>query len=202
MKQDIRFTIGWIDHDEEIHNKYLGPSLFKLEGNFDLISTSDELCPAKNYNFICDTSLNEWIILTHQDVTFRSDLLFKIEKTINNISPLKIGALGLVGVDNNKTYLWSNESHIYEVDTLDCCFIVINKNNKIRFNEEVFDDFHLYVEDYCANITKNLRKKCYTILTSGMGHGSATLSKLGGAWGRYNEYKEKFNKLWPGIKTT
>ena len=47
MKQ---FTIGYIRHNKYVYETYLGPSIDNLQGEFDLISTSDENKPATNYN--------------------------------------------------------------------------------------------------------------------------------------------------------
>ena len=79
------FTIGYINHDNEVFNKYLKTSLNLLEDEFDIISTTDENNPAKNYNEILDKCKTLYLILTHQDVSFPPNLFkqflyFKISK--------------------------------------------------------------------------------------------------------------------------
>lgn len=203
----MKFTIGYIDHNKEVYNKYLGPCLDKLKGDFDILKTSDKNKPATNYNEILNKTNNQFVILTHQDISFSPDLLQKIELTINRKPDF--GVLGLVGVDSKKTYFWSSSQQMFEVETLDCCFIVVNKKHNILFDNSTFDDFHLYVEDYCQETLKNTGKKSYTILIDKnpktgpfLDHHSHTFRQYGRAWGKYKEYKERFIKKWGDIKTT
>jgi hypothetical protein len=203
----MRFTIGYIDHNQDVFDKYLGPSLSNLSGNFDVIKTSASKTPSVNYNDILKKSNNRFVILTHQDISFSKTLLHRIEDTINQ-NP-NFGVLGLVGVDNNRTYRWSTLEKQYQLQTLDCCFIVVDKENNIYFDEQTFDDFHLYVEDFCLQTKKSTGKSPYTILISKDGknedylcHHSMTIKKLGSRWGRYNEYKQKLISKWGDVKTT
>ena len=198
----MKFTIGYIDHDSFVHNHYLGKCLKDLQGEFSVITTSDKKYPAENYNDMIEECKTPYLILTHQDVIFPPNLLECIENTIL-VDP-NFGAIGMVGVDNKGAYRWSKSPVIYELDTLDCCFIVINTASPIRFNQEVFNEYHLYVEDYCAQ-QKALGRKIYTIAVpvgSKMDHYGATFNKLGPAWGRYRQFKAIFNKMWPRLKTT
>lgn len=193
-----QFTIGYIDHDRSVYDRHLGPCLANLKGEFDVLSVwSSEGFPAANYNKMISRATTPYIILTHQDVTFDSDLLEKIELTISMVQ--NFGALGLIGAPN---YMWSNSRQIFEVETVDCCFIVTRTDNPIKFNDVDFGEFHLYVEDYCAQLKRVLGKSIYTILTDGMMHHSATMTALGSCWGNYLIYKDKLLKKWPGIKTT
>ena len=102
----MKFTIGYIDHNDDVYNKYLGPSLLNLSGDFDVIKTSSWESPAVNYNHILKKSNNRFVILTHQDISFSKTLLERVEKTITD-NP-NFGVLGLVGVDSNKQYFWSD----------------------------------------------------------------------------------------------
>ena len=54
----MKFTIGYIDHNDDVYNKYLGPSLLNLSGDFDVIKTSSLESPAVNYNHILKKSNN------------------------------------------------------------------------------------------------------------------------------------------------
>lgn len=203
----MRFTIGYIDHNQDVFNKYLGLSLSKLKGEFDIIFTSDENKPAKNYNYILENSKNRYVILTHQDISFSDTLLERIEYTINQ-NP-NFGVLGLVGVDNTKKYYWSSPDEQFELQTLDCCFIVVDKEHNIFFDTETFDDFHLYVEDYCLQTKHITGKSPYTILIGKdprkldyLVHFSNTIKKLGGQWGEYKKYKSRLIEKWGDVKTT
>ena len=55
----MKFTIGYIDHNDDVFNKYLGPSLLNLSGDFDVIKTKSSNSPAINYNEILKKS-KEW----------------------------------------------------------------------------------------------------------------------------------------------
>jgi len=123
----------------------------------------------------------------------------------------------MVGVTSQGEYKWSKKETTFLVDTLDCCFLVIKKDTACLFDESIFDDYHLYVEDYCAQL-KSYGLLSFTILTdaceslpdatysyepeSYLRHHSATVAKRGYCWGRYSEYRAKLEKKWPGIKTT
>ena len=216
MKQ---FTIGYIQHNKYVCDAFLGPSINNLQGEFDVISTTSKNKPAANYNEIITKCNTPYLILTHQDVTFSPNLLDRVKMTICELPDF--GAIGMVGVDKQNNYFWSDSQRIYTLDTLDCCFIVIRPDNKLLFDNVTFNDFHLYVEDYCANIQRIHKKSVNTILiksnekpvtlqyediyknsNSFLNHHSYTLSKLGAQWGRYVEYKEKLMEKWPGLCTT
>jgi hypothetical protein len=203
----MKFTIGYIDHNDDVFNKYLGPSLLNLSGDFDVIKTKSSNSPAINYNEILKKSNNRFVILTHQDISFSKTLLQRIEKTIND-NP-NFGVLGFVGVDSSKKYFWSDLNKQHEVQTLDCCFIVADKENNVFFDEKTFNDFHLYVEDFCLQTKKSTGKSPYTILISKdpktenfLCHHSVTLKNLGSRWGKYDEYRKKLLNKWGNVKTT
>lgn len=213
----MRYTIGYIKHNEEVHSRYLGPSLESLLGEFDIISTSDEKSPAANYNDIIDQSPNDWIILCHQDISFSNTLILELDYTLSTLNAFdaKVGCLGIVGHTFNESKYdvkWSEPDDIYLLETCDCCFIVINKSNGLRFDQDTFDDFHLYVEDYCIQAQEfggvyTIRSNASegTSINTGkyISHHSATVTERGTAWGRYWEYKDILNKKWSRIiKTT
>ena len=214
-----KFTIGYIEHNKEVFDRLLGPSIRNLEGDFDVISVTDKKFPAENYNTLVKNAKTPFIILTHQDVTFSPDLLKKIEETMEYLN-YDFGALGMVGVDKNRTYRWSEPKIIYDLDTLDCCFLVTKTNNHVYFDQNNFDEYHLYVEDYCAQLSRTKKQSIYTIsiqsresdpkhtykktdnTESFLNHHSCTVSERGFCWGRYHEYRYKLEQKWPEIKTT
>ena len=201
-KENLHFTIGYIDHNSEVHEEYLGPCLKKLKGDFDLIYTDSQKFPADNYNKIIEKCSTQFLILTHQDVTFSDDLLERLEETIK-LAP-NFGAIGLVGVNKDGVCKFSKTEGIFELDTLDCCFIMINCQHSLKFNSKIFHEYHLYVEDYCAK-QKVLGKKTYTILlneNSYIKHHSHTWNLLGACWGNYKYFSKIFSRMWPDIKTT
>jgi hypothetical protein len=203
-----KFTIGYISHNDEVFQKFLGKSISELVGDFDVITTSDEYYPASNYNEILEKAETPYVILTHQDISFSSDLLERIQETIDRVGN-DFGALGLVGVSENGTYHWSSKEKVEEVETLDCCFIMVKKETPARFDSERFGEYHLYVEDFCAQLGRTHNEKIYTILTdhegdkeSHISHHSVTWNERGPCWGRYNEFKEVLLHKWPNLKTT
>lgn len=212
----MRYTFGYIEHDKEVHDKYLGPSMASLIDEFTVLTTTDEKFPAENYNDLKDRCETEYLILTHQDVSFPPNLLQRIDETMKHIPDW--GVIGMVGVDKNRSYKWSEGTTINEVDTLDCCFIVIRKDSPARFDTNQFGEYHLYVEDFCAQMNRLYNKRNYTIaINSGeildsiykpnttftqLSHHSATVSKRGYCWGRYVEFRQKLGLKWPQIQTT
>ncbi len=199
---NFKFTIGLRpDRQKSAYETYLGPSIQQLKGDFNIISVTG-LNPAAAYNELLANCRTPYLILCHEDVVFTDDLLSCLEATIDMVP--EFGAIGLVGPNSEGINQWASESDPREVDTFDSCLIVIRKDNNIQFNSEVFSDYHLYVEDYCAQLRKSGRK-CYTIKLipgSKIDHASATWHKEGPCWGEYNLYKGIFMRMWPGIKTT
>jgi hypothetical protein len=208
----MKYTFGYIDHDKDVQSKFLGPSLASLPEKFDVVTTTSEKCPATNYNTIIDKCNTDYLILIHQDVSFHPNLLRDLDRTISIVPDF--GAIGIVGVDGARRYYWSKNDTIYRVMTLDCCFIVINKKHGIKFDDVTFNDFHQYVEDYCAHVSRVHNKPCITMLTNacearpGMPigtnvmHHSHTFNKLGACWGKWRECNQKLQMKWPGIVTT
>jgi hypothetical protein len=210
------FTIGYITHSPQTHSRYLGYSLQHLQGEFEVIHTTDEKFPAHNYNDMLERCTTEFLILTHEDVSFAPDLLAAIQRSIDFVPDF--GVLGMVGADAGGTHRWSTLAGIYPVDTLDCCFIVVRPAAPARFDTAGFGEFHLYVEDYCAQMLRTHGKQNHTIHTDSgempdplyvdrfaltkLQHHSATVSQRGYCWGRYPEFRAALDAKWPGIKTT
>lgn len=211
-----RFTFGYIRHKQLVHDRYLGCSLAQLEGEFDVISTSDQAFPGENYNTLLEQCQTEYLILIHQDVSFPHDLLARIERTIAVVPDF--GALGMVGRDARGFYRWSEDRVLFEVDTLDCCFLLVRKDAPCRFDTVNFGEYHLYVEDFCCQVTRLQDKKLYTLLCEAaevhdalyqpgfvparLAHHSATVGKQGFGWGRYAEFRQTLTQKWGTVLTT
>lgn len=197
-----KFTISSINHHiGGVYEKYLKKSLDSLEGDFDVIFSNYGKEASKKYNEFIEKCETPYLIITHQDVSFSSDLLKRIEETINDFP--EFGAIGMVGVDSNHEYRWSGPK-VYEVDTLDSCFIVIRLDLGIKFDEINFDEVHCSTEDYCAQL-RNIGRNIYTIKIpegSLLTHHSQTCSTEGFCWGNYRIYRNKFQQKWPNLKTT
>jgi hypothetical protein len=213
----VRYTIGYIDHDPGVHVRHLGPSLASLKGSFAVLKTTSEKCPAANYNKMLDRCKTPYLILVHQDVTLPPDLLASIDRTIAAVP--EFGALGMVGVNAAGAPVQASPNAIQEIDTMDCCFIVVRRDLGVRFDERVFDELHQYVEDYCGQLSRVYGRKCYTILAEsghritpahpfngpapGMWyHHGHTFFQRGACWGNWPKYHQRLLAKWPGIRTT
>ena len=83
------------------------------------------------------------------------------------------------------------------------------------FDSELFDEYHMYVEDYCAQVQINLGCKIYTLPTNWIWvhdldenlvditiikkwfiHHSNTFSMKGAKWGNWMKYKKKLDEKW------
>jgi len=206
-KQINSFSVGWISHDPTSFELYLGPSLKKLEGEFNKIQVSDDLNPAANYNRIIEKCKTDWLILCHEDVAFSHDMIKIIDDSIIKNPGYRF--FGSVGANVENKLVHPDQSNHFDVATVDCCFIVINlKELNNKFDQLTFDDFHLYVEDFCVQlgergktipckwvghneyISMNKKSKGW------MYHHGKTYSLLGPSWGKYSIYKDKLNKKW------
>lgn len=214
-----KYTIGYIDHNQEVHARQLGPSLAALNGGFDVLKTDSKECPAANYNTMIDRCNTSVLILTHQDVTFSPDLLTRLDVAIGAIP--NFGAFGMVGVDPQRRYYWSKDGAIARICSIDCCFIVIRKELGLKFDNSTFNEYHMYVEDYCGQVS-NMGLNCYTIPINSaalgkdetyedavkkcgsnfLNHHSFTCGERGYCWGRWAEFRAKLKAKWPGIETT
>jgi len=208
----MKFTIGYRSRFPEQYSKYLGPSLDNLKGDYDLIKIESnkitdardfqsEKYPASDYNEMIRMCKTQYLILVHEDISFTPDFLESVENTINQYPDF--GAIGLVGHDDTD-YRWSNSDKSYEVHTLDSCMIIVRMDLNMFFDDDTFNELHLYVEDYCARVGL-LGKKVLTINTIGdchIEHHSSTWSQLGVCWGNYPHYKQIFVKKYPNILTT
>ena len=116
---NTKYTIGWIYHNKESYNKYLGPSIKRLNGSFEILNTTDELNPAKNYNKIIDLCKTKWLILCHEDVAFSYDLLECLDDAIE-MNPDSL-FFGFVGANDSGICSCKIDSY-QSISTSDCCF--------------------------------------------------------------------------------
>ena len=131
-----KITIAYISHDKNVNEKYLKPNLENLNGDFDVISIDDKFKPAENYNILIEKSKTKYILFVHEDTTFSSDLLGRINTTID-LKP-DFGAIGIVGTTQDGKYHWGELDTIKEVQRLDGCCILINKEHNLKFDSETF----------------------------------------------------------------
>ena len=160
-----KITIGILNHDNNVYEKYVAKSLDKLKGNFDLIIEKNKK-PAQAYNDIICKSKNRYIVFLHADVTFSHEFINNLHQSIDKQSDW--GALCCVGVIRGlfgkKITITSDINKQKQVFTSDSCCLVINKEHNLLFDSDLFDEYHMYVEDYCTQIRLNLNLKIYTLL--------------------------------------
>lgn len=198
-----RITIGYIKREVNTYSFSinLGKSLAELNGEFDVIEKDDKRSPSENYNQMIDECKTPYLVLCHQDIRFAPELLERIDETISIVPDF--GVIGLVG-QHRYGQQSTNPHQVIEIDTLDSCLIMIKTENAPRFDTKIFNEYHLYVEDYCANFNRVLGKKNYVIKwdPSRWFHYGETFRITGGAWGNYMVYKRKLSEKWPGVITT
>lgn len=201
-RHEENITIGYIDYDREVFNSHLCESIKNLDGAYDIVDVPASGKAAKDYNDIIKKSDNRYILLIHQDMEIPADFLESVRKTINEHPDF--GVLGLVGYDSfenhNRNTIFSEAGKSKETIFFDSCCVLINKDNNIHFDEETFDELHMYVEDYCMQaIQKGLKNYTFNVSYESTKHFGATYYKSNEMWGRYGEYYEKFMNKWKQI---
>ena len=196
----MKFTLGYIEHNEQLFNKYLSNSINEIRENIDVIKyPSLTGCPAAIYNKIIKDSPNRYIIFTHEDIIFNNKLIDQINNTIKLVGTF--GVLGLVGKNETGKQIWSNINTLHKYNTVDCCFFIIDKTNNIEFDELTFNGLHKYAEDYAMQCIKN-KLINYSILSNchatqkDITHISYTCRTVGYKWGDWPIYHNLFNKKW------
>ena len=211
-----KVTIGILKHDNNIYEKYISKSLINLKGDFDLIIEENKN-PAQAYNDIIHKSKNRYIVFLHADVTFSNNFINNIIQSIQKQPDF--GALCCVGVISNLfgkiKIITSDINKQYQVINSDSCCLVINKEHNLLFDAELFDEYHMYVEDYCTQVRYKINLNIYTLQTNWIWiedhneffinnptsqdwfiHHSHTFTKKGSRWGNWNHYKIKLNEKW------
>ena len=215
-KMDSRITIGILNHDESIFKKYIANSLKNLKGEFETIIIKNSK-PAEAYNEIIRQSKNKYIVFLHADITFCPEFIININSSIK-LKP-DFGALCIVGV--RKTifgkviFSTSKQNKLMNIVTSDSCCLVINKEHNLKFDSELFDEYHMYVEDYCTQVRLSLKLNIYTMLTNWVWiqdrtdffnnnpnainwfiHHSYTFAERGAKWGKWQYYKNILEDKW------
>lgn len=212
MNKQYNITIGLLNHNNDIFEKYVKDSLKIIKDQCEIIIIKD-LNPAKAYNEIIKKSTNDYILFTHIDVLFDDYFIESIKNSIN-LFP-NFGAMGVVGVIKpflrKKIYMKSTATSNQLVTTLDSCCILINKKHNINFDSVNFNEYHHFIEDYCMQVKYNLNLKTYLISTNFycdtlnkkpsklknyFYHGSNTIKEQGSRWGKWMHYKKILDKKW------
>lgn len=188
--------------DNGTFDTYLGKS--DLSG-FDVIRLKPDASPATLYNEQLD-SYHGWICFVHSDVSCNG-LRDAIEDAIDHDDMI----YGAVGANNG--IKWSRSDKLFDLVTCDSCCIVVNTEWGLRFDDKTFDEYHLYVEDFCLQ-ARDIGIGCSTMYLDAFEgsatfnvdryfiHHSHTLNKLGCSWGSYAKYKSKLLDKWKDVQTT
>lgn len=204
----MKFTYSYIEYKKDVFEKFLKPCLNTISDKIDIISRPN-IKPSKFFNQVQRESKHRYIIFSHEDITFSSNILEQIEKSINENS--NFGVLCIVGKNDVNKNVGSLVSTKYELKFCDPCFFVIDKDNNYLFDEATFDDFHFCIEDYCVGIKEKFQKNTYTLplnwgkshigsngesISNSIQHHSYTSQTVRYQWGNYAEYKRRFKNKW------
>lgn len=201
----MRLSLGILKNDISVYEEFVGKSLSSLTDNtgFELLLEEQAFKPAQAYNLMIEKASSKYILFIHADVTFLPDITTKIAKSIT--AKPDFGAMGLAGklhgVRLGTGSVRSNSKTQIKLETLNSCCILINKEHNIKFDDATFDDLHMYVEDYCLQISSKGYEVYTLLLDDGvdMTHHSYTRKILGHHWGKYKEYRNKLDLKWKKV---
>ncbi len=173
-------SIVSVYNNEDILNNWLFKSLKNQTVEFELITLDNTRntfkSAAKALNYGGKKAKGKYIMFVHQDVDLSSNSwLENVEKMLDSIPNL--GIAGVAGVSEEEPPVGSRCRTIIKhgipprpvvippinsiqspekVQTLDECLVIAPMSvfNMLTFDEEVCDDWHLYVVDYCLSARK------------------------------------------------
>lgn len=179
-------SIVCVYNNEKILNDNLLKSLKGQTSEYELIlidnTQSKYTSAAKALNWGGEKAKGDYIMFVHQDVDLYDDKWLAIAENILSSIP-NLGIAGVAGMSDkgntnkergrniikhgNPATIWSWGNAIQKpeiVQTLDECLIIIPKVvfNKLKFDENVCDGWHLYVVDYCLSCSE-IGLKAYAI---------------------------------------
>jgi hypothetical protein len=176
-------------------------NLTNVIGSTDLITLIDNSSWNKSMaqigNYIIETNKDRAVVgMVHADVDFApGDLNKCFEKAW-----AQYRLVGIVGRVKEKNH-WGHEGEMY-VSTLDCCSAFWDTTTPVKFDEEVFDGFHLYLEDACLTLYEKHNMPSFTPHlkpeTTHKGSGDTNY----GWYEDYLKYKVKLIEKHPGYMTT
>jgi hypothetical protein len=217
-KNNIKFTFVYIDYNSEVYEKYLLNSLKNIKASdFNIVGCVKVGSISETYNRILKSIKNEnsadYIIFTHGDVSYSRNFLKDLENTIRKNNKKTI--YGFVGKQTDGNVKWSNIENSLEMQVFDSCCIVVPINVEFMFDSINFDEYHLYVEDFCYQakflwnyslmlIQTSADERSNELHKSGIfsdftQHHSSTCNNHGFEWGNYKEYLKTFNEKWNNI---
>jgi glycosyltransferase involved in cell wall biosynthesis len=198
-KGKLGCTVVSVWTNRETLDKILLPCLSHGMVERLLVKGQPNFCLAKAYNKALDEARTDIVSFIHPDVDFSPDALVEACSVIKRDD---IGAVGLVGAEAHQKQVWAtSRCGITDVQTLDSCFLVIDRRKGFRFDEETFDELHLCVEDYCCQV-RDAELRAVVVDCASFNHHSETWSVRGCNWGKYPLYRERLRAKWGDVATT
>lgn len=166
-------SVVCVYNNKDILNNWLLKSLKNQTVEFELITLDNTVnafkSAAEALNYGGNKAKGKYIMFVHQDVDLSSNTWLEgVEKMLDSISNL--GIAGVAGsCENRKGVITNIQDGIppklagsiqinkpTKVQTLDECLVIVPKPvfDKLRFDEKVCDDWHLYAVDYCLDVKK------------------------------------------------
>ncbi len=172
MSVGIMISIICVYNDKHVLEEYLLKGLNLQTKRFELILIDNTKgvfkSAAQALNQGAQKAKGEYILFAHQDIIFESSSWLNDAETYMCSLP-QLGIAGIAG-KRNVQHLITNitqgnpprSAGNYKIDvpmrtqTLDECLAIIPRSifNMQKFDENVCDDWHLYVVDYCLSVNK------------------------------------------------
>lgn len=105
-------------------------------------------------NFGAEKATGDILVFLHQDIEFNDkNSLYQLVDSIENVKGREL-LVGLFGASHE--YSVRNMNNFREVETLDECLVAMKKETweKIKFNEQICDGWHLYVVEFCLRASQ------------------------------------------------
>lgn len=170
-------------NDRNLLERYLLKSLEIQNKDYQLILLDNSFgkftSASLALNYGGDKAKGDYIMFIHQDYDLISDTwLDDVEKFLNSLE--NIGVIGVVGrknrnsISNIKTGAPPFSNGLIQlkepenVQTVDECLFIVPKEvfEKIQFDEQVCDNWHLYAAEYCLSV-KDAGYEVYVIPMGG-----------------------------------
>jgi len=164
-------SVGCVYNNKKVLNDHLLKSLENQSAVHELILIENIHGQFKSaseaLNYAGKKSKGDYLMFVHQDVMLTSDSwLEDVEGILDGL--LNLGIAGVAGNSDRNNGVITNIKHgdppksagkihiknPVEVQTLDECLVIIPRSifNKLHFDEEVCDGWHLYTIDYSLTV--------------------------------------------------
>lgn len=171
MDEHIMLSLITIVNNTEVYNKFRISLQAQINIKYELIpimNLHNELdSPREAFNQAGENALGKYLMFIHPDIRFRSaEALHDIAERVNKIN--NAGVIGVAGaqpISKNKRkiissiYQGSAQNRVgqwgglefEEVQTVDECLFIVNKEYFIHHKFEPKAGWHLYAVEYCLN---------------------------------------------------